>query len=335
VVRATAVLMFAAVLAVHGGCCLDILRQFRTHRFPTTTGTVTVSHVDTPPESWRATWRFEYAYAVGGVTYTGTRKNELVPERSVKSSVVEGYARNHPVGSTVRVFYDPLAPASARLEPGVTDGGPAIVWVLLLAQLLPLAAAAGLIDAARYGTGFDPADPRQVATAGGRTVARPQAHAARLLGLAAGAWFVATVVVVLLLGVHLRDFRGDPLGRDLFGLGVGVGFGAVVLGFQAAFLWRVLARPVLVLDAAAGRVAFFSRWRPRPTFDIPFAAVNWVQTVPVPVPLRDKPETRYQVQLGHAHPTPRVLAEFDDWRDADALAAWVWARVGAPPGRSG
>ncbi len=326
--RAIAMLLFAAIPLLHVQCARDIHPQFRTHGFPTTAGTVTVSHVDHVPGSWKATWLFEYEYAVGDGTYIGTRKSELSPQRSVKRFAAEGEAKLYPVGSTVRVYYDPADPANARLVPGVTNGTPAIAWLLLLLQLPVLAVAAGLIDASRYGTDFNPTDPRHVATLKDRTVVRPPSQSRGALFLAAGGWFGATLLVLLVFGIHLPDLRSDPLLLDRFGLRFGAGLAAAVVGLQGAYVWRVLARPKIVLDTRARRIAYYSRWEPWPTFELPFAAVNWVQTVPIPMPLQNKPTPLYQVQLGHEHPTVRVLAEFADWRDADALAARVWSQVG-------
>lgn len=59
-----------------------------------------------------------YQYEVGGVQYTGTR----VTQHSFRYGSlgdVKKFLADHPVGSTVTVYYDPADPASAVLEKGL------------------------------------------------------------------------------------------------------------------------------------------------------------------------------------------------------------------------
>jgi hypothetical protein len=63
-----------------------------------------------------------YQYEVNGIQYTGTR----VTQQSFSSGAlghVKKFLADHPVGSTVTVYYDPANPASSILEKGLGSIG--------------------------------------------------------------------------------------------------------------------------------------------------------------------------------------------------------------------
>ena len=63
-----------------------------------------------------------YQYEVAGVRYTGSRVAEL-GGRYGSNSDVEKYLAEHPVGSTLKVFYDRTDPRNAILEKGLGSIG--------------------------------------------------------------------------------------------------------------------------------------------------------------------------------------------------------------------
>ena len=63
-----------------------------------------------------------YQYEVNGVQYTGSRVAELAGRYGSKSDV-EKFLADHPVGSTVTVYYDPADANNAILEKGLGSIG--------------------------------------------------------------------------------------------------------------------------------------------------------------------------------------------------------------------
>lgn len=102
-------------IAVYGLTVLYHAR--RTAAWPGTPGVVTRSEVVRGDDSYSAA--LAYSYTVDGVAYEGT---SIASGPEITSST-EDHARRrvdrYPVGSAVTVYYDPAAPATAVLEPGL------------------------------------------------------------------------------------------------------------------------------------------------------------------------------------------------------------------------
>jgi Protein of unknown function (DUF3592) len=105
-------------------------RQIRAQNYPTTAGVVTHSAVE-GHGGRHSNYRpnVQYKYAVAGVTYSCNRY------RFGDVYAFEGKAHQivgeHPVGTQVRVYYNPDDPADALLQPGV-DGGDLFLATFLL-----------------------------------------------------------------------------------------------------------------------------------------------------------------------------------------------------------
>jgi hypothetical protein len=106
-----------------------LVRQTAAAWYPSTTGTVVrnerVAHAGNKGGTYY-TAKVGYAYAVDGRPYEGTRV------RFDRDSVANAWADAHPVGSAVRVYYDPRRPWDCAVETGLVgwDLGLPLVAVL-------------------------------------------------------------------------------------------------------------------------------------------------------------------------------------------------------------
>jgi hypothetical protein len=93
-----------------------LIRSFEERSWPTVTGTVVESTV-VGDRSFVP--RIEYAYAVNGKEYTGAddRNVPLFGNKRRTHEVAEKESASFPVGSSVRVYYDPENPAEATIMP--------------------------------------------------------------------------------------------------------------------------------------------------------------------------------------------------------------------------
>jgi hypothetical protein len=115
-------------IGIDARCVTTIWRQTVSTAYPSVTGTVIISE-KVPKVSSKGSHyddaRFRYAYEVGGRRYESDRKRF----DSERGYVPLRWVTERPVGSTVRVFYDPKNPADAALETGVTGGD--LAWPIV------------------------------------------------------------------------------------------------------------------------------------------------------------------------------------------------------------
>lgn len=93
--------------------------------WPTTDGVVRATGVQTRTQQRGATYHapvVEYAYAVGGTDYVGTRPSFLNLTWTNRDALEHELARQYPAGSKVRVRYDPAAPGNSVLDPEMVKG---------------------------------------------------------------------------------------------------------------------------------------------------------------------------------------------------------------------
>ena len=90
-----------------------------------------------------------YQYQVNGVQYIGSRVAELASRYGSKSDV-EKFMADHPVGSTVKVYYDLADSHNAILEKGLGSMGQKQLWLAggIIGSIL---AAAGGLSVAMLG----------------------------------------------------------------------------------------------------------------------------------------------------------------------------------------
>lgn len=113
---------------------LPIIKGLRSRGWPSTTGTVVRSvHEFRGNEHQRQeVTEIAYAYRVGALTY----ENDRFRYGGTADDDARVTVQAHPVGSSVRVFYDPWWPGQSALIPGVAP----CMWVLLALALLPMVA---------------------------------------------------------------------------------------------------------------------------------------------------------------------------------------------------
>lgn len=128
-----------AFLIAFGG--VEAVKGFKASKWPVTRGRVVLSELEEGPRDrwfvpkWRA--NIKYTFFVGGKEVVGTHL--CVGDQGFGS--LWGARRRvarYPQGTAVEVYYDPIAPEGAVLEPGITAG--TLVGTLLGAALLAISA---------------------------------------------------------------------------------------------------------------------------------------------------------------------------------------------------
>ena len=137
------ILLFIAPFAAIA-CYFSYQQAQASGDWPSTTGTVTVSKVDsTIGRKTKA--KINYNYSVNGSNFVGTRvrfADTTGSRRSAQEQLIEPY----PVGAKVDVFYDPDSPKIAVLEAGAGWGAS---MLLLIPIILVGIAAFFLVDGLR------------------------------------------------------------------------------------------------------------------------------------------------------------------------------------------
>lgn len=101
-----------------------LVTGLRSRRWPTTTGTVTATGVDSrsSTEGGGSSYKpgLQYEYTVDGTSYVSTRYalGDSEPSFDSREAAESWLAENYPVDAEVTVHYDPDRPGSALLEPG-------------------------------------------------------------------------------------------------------------------------------------------------------------------------------------------------------------------------
>ncbi|MBN2307490.1 MAG: DUF3592 domain-containing protein [Candidatus Hydrogenedentes bacterium] len=113
--------------------------------WPTAPGTITRSDVETAGTggrhgvtAYRA--RVEYAYEVGGESYTGDRLFFGSPERYSETHAHQ-WANRYRLGAEVAVAYEPAAPENAVLRPGLVWEGATFTLAMAIGGFCLLAVA--------------------------------------------------------------------------------------------------------------------------------------------------------------------------------------------------
>lgn len=292
-----------------------LYQQARALTFDTTDGTVTRSAVATGRDGdGGASHRLDiaYEYQVNGRRYTGTRYSRA--EMGTNSKAWHAIRDELPVGTRVRVWYDPGDPADAVLRPGLTGFHLALVWFLTPFNLIMLGGWV-MLALSRRGS-FDPANRRWVRpTPSGVRVPLPTAgRAGRFAGCLLGITFAGTFVLGFGFGFN------PPV---LVGAGGYLAAVAVSIGFAARHV-----NPVLEVNQLE-RVLRFVR-APEPV-EVPFAAVRAVEVTHEETTDSEGGSThRYHCDLTRADApdAPLRVVTFHDAETAGRFAAWLRAEVG-------
>jgi|TARA_Y100000310_G_scaffold345155_1_gene462232 hypothetical protein len=86
--------------------------------WPSTQGVVDRTSTHTGRDLFTYSPRVDYTYVVSGLEYKGNSVSLYKWELFFSETSAQQRADEYPVGSTVDVFYDPIDPAWAVLEPG-------------------------------------------------------------------------------------------------------------------------------------------------------------------------------------------------------------------------
>jgi len=89
--------------------------------WPSVQGTITKSEIETWRRDGKTYYQpnIVYAYEVNGKKLTSSKVTVGDPPSQTNMSPAKRIQNEYPVGSAVHVYYDPEAPASAALKPGI------------------------------------------------------------------------------------------------------------------------------------------------------------------------------------------------------------------------
>jgi len=315
-----AVVWIGGIAFADGGIAVGVWRAVQSANWPTTPGTVTDSHLQTQRKS--VTLFVRYTYTVHEQEHTGTRYDDgpaFLPKQKWPKAQSE-----LPVGSSVTVYYDPAAPATAVLHPGL---GPEILpTVLAFVPFNLVAVFLGSMawNAIRCRRGFDPARDVQPAPAG--LIVRLNGFGR--LGVFGVALFVLSLVGTFGVAVLLHSVWEIPPSWLLDGAILG---GMVLASGLIVAKWGA---PRYLVEGLNGFTVPTTPTGQKMT-DLPRAAIKHVDV---------QTETRrggkgrtYEVHVvslvvaeGRERHTVR-FAEYHDLVDARALADWLLERLGKKP----
>jgi uncharacterized protein DUF3592 len=319
------VIGLACVVVVRGA-----VRQVVSAGWPAVDGTVTVSE----PEDQRGdSWKLAYEYVVAGRLFTGT-VYAFDPMPIQGGEEVLRHIAAYPVGAAVDVYYNPHDRAEAVLRPGLRGCTLWIAMFLSCFVLIGLGMWLGLARALWYRPAFDPADPRQVATIEtGAIVVRPErvfwpVTFLTYFGFAAAVVSWTLGFVGFRLGAAYWLFDGSLLDPPV---AVPASIWAVLLIGCALATWRTLRRPpVLTLDTVDKVLRFRRAGEP---VEVAFATSADVSVKEQSYWRKQASVSRYRVDVAHGgRDAPLTVAEYDDPRDAQALAEWLRHQLDDRPG---
>ena len=303
-------------------------RQVASASRPTTQGTITVSE-PAPKRKTGGVWNLEYTYAVAGRQYIG-RVYAYDPMPIQGMEEVARHMAAYPVGAVVIVYHDRDDPADCVLRPGLRG---CTLWIALFLTpfvIIGLGMWAGLVRRSWPRPAFDPANLRQVrVTATGAIVVRPE----RITWFAT---FLTHLGMTAFLVSWALFFCGFGLGAAYWMFG---GFlldppvvvpaciwGVVLVGCALGTRRTLRSAPVLTVDIVGG-CSCLPRAASR-AVELPFNAISSVSVSEQVCRERSRTFTRHQVVVVRKDgSTAFSLAEYDQRRDADALAGWLRQRV--------
>lgn len=146
-----ALLLYGGVMMMRGAIC-QLMASFEAMSWPTASGKVTRSEVETHSQSVRRrgsdgvrrssveeyyTADIEYEFTLDGVTHFGNRLTTVQGGNLATRPSVEKTLKKYPVGQTVIVSYKPEDPKQSVLEPGSWGGFFALAGLSLVLITIP------------------------------------------------------------------------------------------------------------------------------------------------------------------------------------------------------
>jgi hypothetical protein len=306
----------AVVVPFNGLAGWTLWQQTRTADFAETEGVITKSTLKCHSGSKGGktySLDVEYDYEVDGRKFTGTRY--CYGEMSTNDGTWSKVQKELPAGKTVPVYYDPADPSDAVLRRGLTGIPLFLFWFLTPFNVVLVGG--WYFTLRKSGPGFDPANPRHVATTS-------RGWIVHLPGISRLGAFAATLLVVTFLGIFAIGFTTgfDPP----VGLMVGAFAGAFGLATLAALTFA--SHPRLEVDDLYRTLHLPPGGRGAD--EVPFADVSEI-TVTEERQTGSKGRTWFVYHCNlHRNGAngPTRLAKYHQRSDAEALAAWLREKIG-------
>ena len=201
-----AVVWSSLILVVDGYVGHNLRKQFASQSYTATTGQITHSEVTRHRGSKGGTTYgvdIRYRYAVNDRSFDGTRFRYNAGASSDSGWAVKAVAE-HPVGSQIKIFYNPRAPQDAVLSPGVDGSDLMLVLFLMPFNMVTLGFCTWLGGWLRERLFKPVAGGVRIITDGPRTRIRLPEYAAMVWCMVAvgGMSFACTFILLIPSGFH-------------------------------------------------------------------------------------------------------------------------------------
>lgn len=293
-------------------------KQFQSGKFPSVTGTITHSELQTHTSRRGEIYYdviIDYVYKVGGKTFTGDRLTFSENGPPVSQPTV---VSSHPIGSSVQVYYNPNNPDESLLYPGaVTDD---LGWVIGLTPFNVV-----VIGFCIWISGWLRLRLFNPVAGGVRIIEDGTATRVHLPRWEPVWWGLVTigglafVFAILGLGAKIIPVIAYPLSSVCL----------VFLGGIGVYVWRRLKARLgdedLVIDEASRTLVLPLTFKRKERVTVGFSDIKsvWVETV-----VQGK-NTYYAPTLkGRDHPAPKRLAEWQDQLKAEKFTEWLGEKTG-------
>lgn len=324
-------IVWTAFVGVFDGFILTALyRQIRATGYAQTTGTVTHSELTRNSDGDGTTYgvRIEYTYTVNGSVLTGDRFRYNAGSSS-DSGWARAAVREHPVGATIPVFFNPHNPADSVLKPGTNGADLFLLLFLTPFNMVSLGFIAGGVYA--LNRKFRPGIAGGVKwTDDGRFIRvrlprySPMFACLAIIGLGS---FISIFIVGFSSGFHPSLLMIGSVWAVLLATGVG---SALWLRFNEA-----RGKTDLVINQVAQTVEVPATFGRDQRKTISFGTLSDITAEKVEHRSDDSSSYTYAVTLHHAGGGEK-LTDWHDGERAESLAAWLREQIAigesaAPP----
>jgi len=292
-------------------------KQFESGKFPSVTGTITHSELQTHTSSKGTYYTavINYLYKVDGKTFMGDTLAFFENEPGISEQTI---VNSHPVGSAVQVYYNPRDPNESLLYPGVVNDD--LAWALFLTPFNAI-----MIGFWTWIGGWLRLRLFKPVAGGVKIILNGTATRVRLprwepiwwgLGTTGGLAFALTFVVGFGSKVYpLMGFAAPTAGL-------------VIFAGLCVYLWRCLKAMSgdedLVIDEASGTLDLPPTFRRTHRMTVEFNEIEavWVETIVN----RGSKGTSYTFAPTlnmRGHKAKQRLAEWSDKLKADRFTEWL------------
>ena len=290
-------------------------QQFESGKFPSVTGTITHSELQTHNSKGNTYYTaiIHYIYTVNGHTFAGDRLAFSEDEPTVSELTI---ANTHPVGSAVQVYYNPGDPNESLLYPGVTNND--LAWVLFLTpfNIVMIGFWTWIGGQLRYRVLKPVAGGVRIIADGKVTRVRLPRWEAIWWGLVTtgGLGFVFTIVVGMGAKMYPIMAFAPPIAGLVFLAGIG------------AYVWRCLKARTgnedLIIDEVSGTLELPLTFKRKERVTVGFSEIKdvWVDTI---VQGGNRGTTYAPTLSVRGQSTKQRLAEWPDRLKAEKFTEWL------------